>query len=265
VAMVSVGSPPSLEQWLAYCAHNGAPTDGCGWARADHFSEASTFSGDSGPPSTGTHTPMLSTAPLASETMDDAPFTARRMPLGFRNRERSIGGCGADRSNFALAERAAAFCRRGVAENRKLVEAARQVAEFEASADLERRRSAEATQAVRSKAVQHVQEDSLARRAALAMRGAEYKERHLKGVAQVGVNEERAQHQRCTAASERALAREKYKVPIAHAKQLASSARFVESAERRRAFDERCALLDAVADREQAQVEMAMRLLGKVC
>jgi len=271
-------TPP--EQWLGRpCLSKTLPLtvlDDLGYAGAGAFSDASTVAGDTEGASTGMRTPLLSRAPLTQASVsssDDSgevseastwSWPARRMPLGLRNHRPLVGATAMERCKLATDERAASFCRRGAADNRKIADAARERADLEAWEALENRRGFESAQASREAAVQRVKDDSLARRAALALRGADFKERRLRGLDQVEVNNEWAQHQRCQEASKRASVRQQRVESIAHSRALAKTSKMVEFAERRRIFEERCAHLDNLAERDQVQFEAAMRLLGKI-
>lgn len=261
------------EQWPGRsCASKTlAVFDELGYAGAGAFSEASTVAGDSEIVSTGAPTPLLSMAPAmpddsleVSDLSWRSSWPSRRMPFGLRNHSPLVGATAIERKQLAEAERACSFARRGAAENRKLAMAAREKADHEAWLDMENRRIFESAQAVREAAAQRAQDDSLARRAALALRGADWREKRLRGLEQVEVDCEWAQHQRCLEASRRASVRQQRVESVAHSKALARVSRVVEFAERRRLFEERCVHLDGLAERDQAQFEAAMRLLGKI-
>lgn len=267
-------APSPRTQWPMHFSHYDAPTSGCvdelGCAGAGRFSEASTEVGDYDLPSTGNHTPYISVAPCLEDldyvlnSSGTGASCATRLPQGLRCASPLRNGTAYDRQRFAVAERAAAFTRHGAVESRKIADAVRQKEEIEEYQDRERHRCAEATQMVREERRARVETDSLAKRAVLAMRNGEYIERLQRGSEQVEVDEEWAHHQRCVEASERASVRQQRIEIIAHSKALAKNARPVESADRRRRYEERCALLDAVSESHQARLETTMRLLGKI-
>jgi hypothetical protein len=186
------------------------------------------------------------------------------MPFGLRSWSPFPGATAAERARIAAAERAASFSRRGAEENRKIVDAAQQKADFEIREALEHRRSADASQAIREAGVRRAQDDSLARRAVLAMRNTEYKERRSRGLEMVEREDLWAQQQVSQEAARRASVRQQRVARVEYTKPFLKASRIVESHERRRSFERRCASLDAMGEREQAKLEIAMRLLGKI-